>query len=161
MDETKKPEEIDDSKKIVDEIEDLEIDNLIPTMEKPSEIITPDYKECIVGDQELLDLYDEILENCRTDRSNIDEVLANFVDMVMNDGDASSASKEAIVNLIKIKSDTSDKMTKVADLKTRIKLKEKDTFPRYLAQQQNNKVVIETGSKREMLKMLEKKREGK
>jgi hypothetical protein len=75
--------------------------------------------------------------------------------MVLNDGDASSASKEAIVNLLKIKSDTSDKMTKVADLMTRIKLKDKDTFPRYLAAQQNNKVIIE-GSKREMIKSINK-----
>jgi hypothetical protein len=82
-------------------------------------------------------------------------VLANFIEMVMNEGDASSASKEAIVNLMKIKSDTSDKMAKVADLMTRIKLKEKDTFPRYLAAQQNNKVVIE-GSKREMIKSINK-----
>jgi hypothetical protein len=75
--------------------------------------------------------------------------------MVINDGDASSASKEAIVNLMKIKSDTADKMSKVADLMTRIKLKDKDTFPRYLAAQQNNKVVIE-GSKRDLLKSINK-----
>ena len=75
--------------------------------------------------------------------------------MIINDGDASSASKEAIVNLLKIKSDTSDKMSKVADLMTRVKLKEKDTFPRYLAAQQNNKVVIE-GSKRDLLKSISK-----
>lgn len=75
--------------------------------------------------------------------------------MVINDGDASSASKEAIVNLVKIKSDTADKMSKVADLMTRIKLKDKDTFPRYLAAQQNNKVVIE-GSKRDLLKSISK-----
>jgi len=69
--------------------------------------------------------------------------------------DASSASKEAIVNLLKIKTDTADKMAKIADLMTRIKLKERDTFPRYLAAQQNNKVIIE-GSKREMIKSLNK-----
>ena len=81
--------------------------------------------------------------------------MSTFLEMVINDGDASSASKEAIVNLIKIKSDTSDKMSKVADLMTRIKLKEKDTFPRYLSAQQNNKVVIE-GSKRDLLKSINK-----
>jgi hypothetical protein len=75
--------------------------------------------------------------------------------MVMNDGDASSASKEAIVNLLKIKSDISDKKAKIADLETRIKLKEKDTFPRYLAAHQQNNVVIE-GSKREMIKSINK-----
>jgi hypothetical protein len=75
--------------------------------------------------------------------------------MVMNDGESSSASKEAIVNLLKIKSETNDKMAKVADLMTRIKLKEKDTFPRYLAAQQQNHITIESG-KRDVLKSINK-----
>jgi hypothetical protein len=75
--------------------------------------------------------------------------------MATNDGDSSSATKEAVVGLMKIKTDMSDKMSKVADLMTRIKLKDKDTFPRYLAQQQNNKVVIE-GSHRDLLKSINK-----
>lgn len=137
---------------LVEELAEIEIDNLIPTMNVNTEIVEP-AKECIVKDEEILGLYDEILQNCRQDRESVGEVLTNFLDMVMNDGDASSASKEAIVNLIKIKNDTNDKMAKVADLMTRMKLKEKDTFPRYLAAQQNNKVVIE-GSKREMLKTI-------
>jgi hypothetical protein len=150
-----KPEEQTENleQEFVDELEDMDIDHLVPSMnvnQRPEEEIDP-----IVGDEELLGLYGEILENCRKDRDNVDEILMNFVDMVMNEGDASSASKEAVVNLLKIKTDTSDKMAKVADLMTRIKLKEKDTFPRYLAAQQNNKVVIE-GSKREMIKSIQK-----
>ena len=131
--------------------DDLEIDELIPPM-NVAEMIEPK-EECIVSDDSLLGLYDEILQNCRQDRNSVDEVLNNFLDMVMNDGDSSSASKEAIVNLMKIKSDTADKMTKVADLKTRIKLKQADTFPRYLAAQQN--VVIES-SKRDLIKSIQK-----
>jgi len=73
----------------------------------------------------------------------------------MNEGDASSSSKEAIVNLLKINTDVNDKMSKIADLRTRMKLKEKDTFPRYLAASQQNNVVIE-GSKRDMLKTISK-----
>jgi hypothetical protein len=46
-------------------------------------------------------------------------------------------------------------MSKIADLKTRIKLKDKDTFPRYLAAQQNNKVVIE-GDHRSLIKSISK-----
>ena len=154
---SEKPADKEVAEEIIDELEGMEIEDLLPTMNvsnmTPEQ---PEQKECIVQDAQLLDLYDEILSNCRTDRESVDEILVNFIDMVMNDGDASSASKEAIVNLLKIKTDISDKMTKVADLETRIKLKEKDTFPRYLAAQQNNKVVIE-GSKREMLKMIERK----
>lgn len=139
--------------KLVDEFNDVDIDELLPTMNVGSNLV--ESQPNIVGDKDILGLYHEILENCRKDREGVDEVLINFVEMVMNEGDASSASKEAIVNLLKIKSDTSDKMAKVADLMTRIKLKERDTFPRYLAAQQNNRVYIE-GSKREMIKSLNK-----
>jgi hypothetical protein len=137
---------------VVDELNDLDVDRLIPQMTvAPQELSPPE--ECIVKDEEILGIYEEILNNSRDDRNKIDEVLANFIDMVMNDGESSSASKEAIVNLLKIKSETNDKMAKVADLMTRIKLKEKDTYPRFLAAQQNNKVVI-NDSKREFLKLI-------
>jgi len=137
-----------------DEFDELEIEGLIPRMSSMTEMVEPE-KECIVKDEDVIGLYDEILQNCRKDRESVGEVLANFLDMVMNEGDASSSSKEAIVNLLKINTDVNDKMSKIADLRTRMKLKEKDTFPRYLAAQQNNKVVIE-GSKREMLKTISK-----
>ena len=136
-----------------EDFDDMEIDNLIPSMTVNTEMMDVPEKECIVKDEEVLDLYDEILQNCRKDRESVGEVLTNFLEMVMNEGDASSASKEAIVNLLKINTDVNDKMAKIADLRTRIKLKEKDTYPRYLAAQQNNKVVIE-GSKREMIKTI-------
>jgi hypothetical protein len=109
-----------------------------------------------VEDGELLGLYKEVLKDVQEDRAQIDEVLGNFIEMVMNEGDASAASKEAIVNLMKIKSDAADKKAKIAELMTRIKLKDHDTFPKYLAAQQNNKVVIETG-KRDLLKFIQKK----
>jgi hypothetical protein len=135
---------------------DMDVEMILPTMNVSKELTSgSDDKECIVKDENLLGLYDEILTNCRDDRSKVDEILTTFLEMVINDGDASSASKEAIVNLMKIKSDTADKMSKVADLMTRLKLKDKDTFPRYLAAQQNNKVVIE-GSKRDLLKSINK-----
>jgi len=138
----------------VDEFEDVDVEDLLPTMNVSNKMVEQEQMS-IVADDDILGLYKEILKNCRSDREGIDEVLVNFINMVMNDGDASSASKEAIVNLLKVKTDTSDKMSKIADLMTRIKLKERDTFPRYLAAQQNNKVYIE-GSKREMIKSLNK-----
>ena len=152
--ETVEQELVEDKQGFEEEFDDIEIDSLMPTMTVSTEIVNEPEKECIVKDEDVLDLYDEILQNCRKDRESVGEVLTNFLDMVLNDGDSSSARKEAIVNLIKIKSDVNDKMAKIADLRTRIKLKEKDTYPRYLAAQQNN-VVIE-GSKREMIKTINK-----
>lgn len=146
-DATQKPE-------LLDELEhDLDIDSLVPKMEAPTEVVED--KSCPISDEEITGLYNEILDNARKDRAQADELLMSFLDMVMNDGESSAAAKEAIVNLMKVKTDINDKMAKVADLETRMKLKERDTFPRYLAQQQNNKVVIESG-KRDFLKMISK-----
>lgn len=163
MNEEKKPQEFIDGEDELEEItieiaddmdEDMDIDDFVPTMNVNGE--SGGQVECIVGDETLLTLYEEILNNSRKDREQTDEILADFINMVMNDGESSSASKEAIVNLMKIKSDSADKMTKIADLMTRLKLKERDTFPRYLAAQQNNKIVFD-GSKRDFLKQIENK----
>ena len=120
----------------------------------------------LVSDDQLLGIYGEIIDNLRQDRKDIDELLANFVEMVINDGDPSAASKEAVVNLVKIKSDTSDKMAKVADLMTRVKLKEQNTFPRYLAANQNNTINIGNGGKAtalrtELIKQLDQEKRQK
>ena len=118
--------------------------------------IKKEEKECIVSDETLLSLYHNILGKVKTDRKNANSIQRKFLDMVMNEGESSSASKEAIVNLEKIKADGADKMIKIAELMTRIKLKDANTFPHYLAAQQNNKITIEkTISKRDFLKKLE------
>jgi len=60
--------------------------------------------------------------------------------MVMNDGDATTSSKEALVNLVKVKTDLQDKMLKAADLMTRLKIKNTYAYsgPHLNALQQNN-----------------------
>lgn len=78
-----------------------------------------------ITDTDLLTIYSEIMTDLRSDRKEIDCLLNNFVEMVMNEGDSSSASKEAVVNLIKVKSDIADKKTKIADLMTTLRLKDK------------------------------------
>lgn len=149
------PEAVEAEFFLDDDFDDFDVEKLIPSMNVTKDIMPQEPKECIIKDEALVGIYTEILENVREDRKQADELLTNFLDMVLNDGESSSASKEAIVNLMKIKVDQSDKMSKIADLMTRIKLKDKDTFPRYLAAQQNNKVVIE-GSKRDLLKSINK-----
>jgi hypothetical protein len=78
----------------------------------------------LISDEDLLGMYDEIMSNLREDRDQTSELLDEFAEMVINGGDASNASKEALVNLVRHKLDTADKMTKIAELKTRIKLKQ-------------------------------------
>jgi hypothetical protein len=82
----------------------------------------------LVSDESLLGVYGEIMENLRDDRSQVSALVDTFSNMVLNDGDSSTASKEALVNLLKTRIETSDKMTRIADLMTRIKLKQPDTY---------------------------------
>jgi hypothetical protein len=97
----------------------------IVVVNKPS-----DNKEelSIISDENLLGVYGEIMSNLRDDRNQVADLVNTFSNMVVNDGDSSTSSKEALVNLIKTKIEASDKMSKIADLMTRIKLKQPDTF---------------------------------
>jgi hypothetical protein len=111
----------------------------------------------LITDDALLGVYTDIFGKVKSDREEVDSYIAKFADMIFNDGDATTSTKEAFVNLVKLKTDASDKMTKLADLMTRVKLKEKDTFPRYLAASQNNTIHIgDNGAKRALLKEINK-----
>jgi hypothetical protein len=129
---------------------------LIPTMNvnmQPA-IPTRDVGD-LIPDAKLVKVYDEVLDNIRRDRDEIDTVLSTFVNMVINEGDATTSSKEALVNLIKMKADQADKMSKMADLMTRLKMK--DPFPKYMAAHQTNNVTIkEAVNKKSMLKQIAK-----
>lgn len=111
----------------------------------------------LISDDMMLGVFGEIMNQIREDRSEIKGLVSNFVDMVINDGDSTTASKEALVNLLKLQTDTSLSMSKIADLMTRIKLKEKDTFPKYLAAHQNNTINVGTSAeKRDLIKQIQK-----
>lgn len=136
-----------------------DVDNVVPQLNIGMQENHMSDVSNIVKDEELVEMYKDIIGYIKDDRSQIDTYIDNFANMVMNDGDATSSTKEALVNLIKIKSDMSDKMSKVADLMTRIKLKERDTFPKYLAAQQNNTINIGNNgnnSRRSLIEALNK-----
>jgi len=105
-------------------------------------------KEEIVKSEQLIGYYNEILDDIREDRKEIDEVLKSFLEMVMNEGDATTSSKEALVNLLKMKTDQADKKTRIVDLLMRAFLKDKDTFPKYLGAKQENFFNISDGSRK-------------
>ena len=152
--------------KIILEEEDIKeikmAGDLMSSMSVPNTIDNQNQNEnenTIVSDEQLVDVYNEVLDDIRKDRKQVDDFINNFADLVINEGDSTSASKEALVNLLKLKHDTSDKMAKIADLMTRIKLKDKDTFPRYLAANQNNTININSGNnKRQFLEALNNKK---
>ena len=114
-------------------------------------------EKALIPDDVWMGWCSEILNICCQDRQEIDDIKNNLVEMVMNEGDPSSATKEAMTKCLEIKANIADKMAKVLDLATRVKLKERDTFPRYLAAHQNNTITIGSGAeKRELIKQIQK-----
>ncbi len=150
--------------KISDLVDVNELESIIPAMNVNVPAQMPEETNLITDDA-LLGIYAEILSNLREDREEITGLTSNFVEMVINEGDSTSSSKEALVNLVKIKTDLNEKMAKVADLMTRVKLKDRDTFKPYMRTEQNNTINIGDGAaKRELLRSIEnaqKKKKGK
>jgi len=111
----------------------------------------------IIEDAVLLDVYQEILQMCRDDRRECDQYITNFAELVINEGDSTTASKEALVNLVKIKSDIPDKMSKIAGEMTRLKLKETIPVKVQNAKQENVTVNIgdTSGSRRALIELIE------
>ena len=107
-----------------------------------------------VSDEKILSYYEEVIENLREDRKEAQLMYENFAEMVIDNGDASPASKEALVNCLRVKTEANDRMIKILDLWTRIKMKDKDTFPKFMAVQQNNKVIKGDGSTRKMIETM-------
>lgn len=141
------------------DIDSKNLQEVLPTMN----IVSPDKQgeQNLITDDALLGIYGNILDMLKSDRNEIDEIIAKFGDMVFNDGDATTSSKEALINLIKLKVDSADKMSKVADLMTRVKLKEKDTFPRYLTANQNNTINVGDSQKKALIQAINKAQKAK
>lgn len=112
-------------------------------MDKEKEIIKKeeDKNLSLISDENLLSVYTEIMNNFRCDREQVSDLVDTFSNMVINDGDCSTSSKEALVNLIKTKIETSDRMSKIADLMTRIKLKQPDTFQPYMNKKESGNTI--------------------
>lgn len=119
------------------EVDEEDID-LLPQMN----VSVPENRDAtaLISDDQYLGVLDEIMTNIREDRKQVSDYIDNIADMVINDGDATTSSKEALVNLVKIKTDLQDKMLKAADLMTRLKLKNTYAYsgPHLNAMQQNN-----------------------
>lgn len=94
----------------------------------------------LISDDKILGYFEAAIDNIKLDREEAHQQYLTFNEMVMNEGDPSSATKEALVNCLKLQHDTTDKMIKILDLWTRVKLRDRDTMKGYIAVQQNNKI---------------------
>lgn len=154
----------ENKKEIIEDMDDLEIIQNIEEDDSFSEMVpsinintlkNSNNEKELISDNALMGIYGEILNNLKEDRLQIEGFVGEFAEMVINSGDASSASKEALVSLVRAKIEASDKMSRIADLMTRVKLKDKDTFPRYLAANQKNTINI-NGEKKNLIQSLNK-----
>jgi len=136
--------------------ENKEFEQLLPQLNV--NVPAPQEEEkALIPDEVWLGWCNEVMNNLRQERQEVDDVKQSLIEMVINEGDSTSASKEAMTKMFEIKAGISEKMTKVLDLATRVKLKERDTFPRYLAAHQNNTINLgDSSSKRELIKQIQK-----
>src|SRR5581483_8464502 len=109
--------------------ENSELEQLIPQMNVNVPTAQQQEEKVLIADEVWMGWCTEILNNLRQERQEVDEVKQSLVEMVVNEGDSTSASKEAMTKMFEIKASISEKMTRVLDLATRVKLKERDTFP--------------------------------
>jgi acyl-CoA thioesterase len=153
--------------KTVEKVE-LELEPEVDDVLRPSELPIPSMnvsvsaqkqeEKPLVTNDEMVDMYKKIINHCEEDRSEANELFQALKDMVINDGDASHSTKEAMIQSLRIRCEASDKETKVMDLLMRYILKDRDTFPRYLAANQENNIIFKSGSKRSFLEKLEKQK---
>lgn len=109
--------------------------------------------DALISDEMLLGIYSEILDTIRQDRVETTDILNNFCEMVLNEGDGSAASKDAIVQLVKTKMDAADKMAKVAELMTRVKMRDRES--KFITTPGGTVVNIgDGGTKKELLRRL-------
>lgn len=149
----------------------IEIEPEIEDILRPSELPIPSMNvglpsertedKPIVSNDDMAVMYKKIFAYCEEDRTDAGELFNVLKDMVINDGDASHSTKEAMIQALRIRMESSDKMTKVMELLMRYILKDRDTFPRYLAANQENNIIFKGGSKRSFLEKLEKNKSRK
>lgn len=124
-----------------DDLSEDDMDNLFPPMNVAGGSVQQvSDAAALISDSQYLGVLEEIMTCIRDDRKQVSDYIDNMADMVINDGDTTTSTKEALVNLVKIKTDLQDKMLKAADLMTRLKLKNTYAYsgPHLNAMQQNN-----------------------
>jgi len=135
------PDDTVDSNILYESTEEFSEDDLdLPQMNVSLPVQQISDASALITDDQYLGVLDEIMNNIREDRKQVSDYIDNIADMVINEGDATTSSKEALVNFVKIKTDLQDKMLKAADLMTRLKLKNTYAYsgPHLNAMQQNN-----------------------
>lgn len=93
----------------------------------------------LVQPEQIVSLVQTVMENIEGEKNEIQEAYVNFADMVFNSGDATSASKEALVNLLKLKSDLIDKKARMLEMMMKVY---KTEGPKTVTAHQHNDIHV-------------------
>lgn len=126
--------------------EDLAIPNVAMNINIPPNTIDP-----LIKPDQIIGMCKQIADDLESEKAEITEAYVNFSEMVFNAGDATSASKEALVNLLKLRSDLVDKKSKLAEMMLKLFLK--DGVKTVTAHQHND---FSIAGKKELLQELNK-----
>lgn len=78
----------------------------------------------LIATEQVVELVKTVMGDIDVEKNEIQEAYVNFAEMVFNAGDATGASKEALVNLLKLKSDLIDKKTRMLEMMMKVYNKE-------------------------------------
>jgi len=92
----------------------------IPQVALNISIPTAENSPALVNPEQIVGLVQTVMTDIDAEKIEIQEAYTNFAEMVFNAGDATSASKEALVNLLKLKSDLVDKKTRMLEMMMKV-----------------------------------------
>lgn len=136
-----------------------ELIELIPPIDLnlPELVNNQEMLNSLIADKLVMQLATNLLEEVESDKYDIEEIRDRFKDLIFNEGDSSSSSKEAITNLTKLKIDQTDKKIKLLELIN----KTKDKYRYKLEANQTNNINIGMTKSEKYKKLLEKSEDKK
>ncbi len=99
-------------------------DSKLPQVAMNVNVPPTDPNAQLVKPEQIVGMCKAIADDLESEKAEITEAYTNFAEMVFNAGDATSASKEALVNLLKLRSDLVDKKSRLAEMMMKVFLKE-------------------------------------
>jgi len=102
--------------------------------------LPPQQEISLVQAEQIIGLVQTVMDDISVEKNEIQEAYVNFAEMVFNSGDATSASKEALVNLLKLKSDLIDKKSRMLEMMMKVYNKDGQGPKTIIANQHNTHV---------------------
>ena len=133
------------------------LDELVPQLNVT--VPTSSVAEPMFRTDEVVGLCNKILDKIDKDEVQLTEFVDNFSEMVINQGDSTTSSKEALVNFVKMRLDQTDKYAKVLDMMTRVVMKDRGAGAPQVSASQTNNMIIDR--RRILASVKQEKKKGK